>query len=97
MPFSRGGLPDPGMEPTSLVSPSLAGGFFTTSTTWEACFYHYVLLYSFVCLFVHCLSPYLWDISFRRTRFVHAIHSLIYEASQSAQHIADPQATTLNG
>ena len=29
-------LPDPGIEPTSLMSPALAGGFFTTSTTWEA-------------------------------------------------------------
>ena len=31
-----GDLPDPGMEPPSLVAPTLAGGFFTTSTTWEA-------------------------------------------------------------
>ena len=30
-------LPDQGIEPTSLMSPVLAGGFFTTSTTWEAC------------------------------------------------------------
>ena len=29
-------LPDPGIEPTSLKSPALAGGFFTTSATWEA-------------------------------------------------------------
>ena len=29
-------LPDPAIEPVSLVSPALAGGFFTTSTTWEA-------------------------------------------------------------
>ena len=28
--------PPPGIEPTSLVSPALAGGFFTTSATWEA-------------------------------------------------------------
>ena len=33
--FSRG-LPDPGTEPASLASPALAGGFFTTSMTWEA-------------------------------------------------------------
>ena len=26
----------PGMKPASLTSPALAGGFFTTSTTWEA-------------------------------------------------------------
>ena len=31
-----GDLPDPGIEPESPVSPALAGGFFTTSTTWEA-------------------------------------------------------------
>ena len=30
-----GDLPNPGVEPTSLVSPALAGGFFTTCTTWE--------------------------------------------------------------
>ena len=32
----HGGLPDPGIKPMSLMSPALAGGFFTTSTTWEA-------------------------------------------------------------
>ena len=31
-----GDLPNLGIEPTSLVSPALAGGFFTTSATWEA-------------------------------------------------------------
>ena len=29
-------LPDPGIEPRSHVNPALAGGFFTTSATWEA-------------------------------------------------------------
>ena len=29
-------LPDPGIEPESLISPALAGGFLTTSATWEA-------------------------------------------------------------
>ena len=28
-------LPDAGIEPASLVSPALAGGFFTTNATWE--------------------------------------------------------------
>ena len=32
----QGNLPDPGIEPESLTSSALAGGFFTTSTTWEA-------------------------------------------------------------
>ena len=31
-----GNLPDPGIEPMSLMSPASAGGFFTTSATWEA-------------------------------------------------------------
>ena len=29
-------LPNLGIKPTSLKSPALAGGFFTTSATWEA-------------------------------------------------------------
>ena len=29
-------LSDPGIEPTSLMSLTLAGRFFTTSATWEA-------------------------------------------------------------
>ena len=37
LPFPiPGDLPDPGIEPTSLVSPELAGGFFTTDAPWEA-------------------------------------------------------------
>ena len=36
LPFPfPGDLPELGIELTSLVSPALAGGFFTTSTTWE--------------------------------------------------------------
>ena len=30
------GIPDSRIEPASLVFPALAGGFFTTSATWEA-------------------------------------------------------------
>ena len=30
-----GDLTDPESKPTSLMSPALAGGFFTISTTWE--------------------------------------------------------------
>ena len=35
---SPGDLPNPGTETLSLMSPALAGagGFFTTSATWEA-------------------------------------------------------------
>ena len=34
--FSRD-LPDPGIEPESLVSPALASGFFTPETLGKAC------------------------------------------------------------
>ena len=31
-----GDLADPGIEPSSLLFPALAGGFFTTRATWKA-------------------------------------------------------------
>ena len=33
---SPGDLPHPGTELTSLMSPALAGSFFTTNANWEA-------------------------------------------------------------
>ena len=33
---SPGDRPNPGVKPVSPASPALAGGFFTTSATWEA-------------------------------------------------------------
>ena len=37
LPFpSLGDLPDPGIEPTSLMSPELTGGFLTTGATLHA-------------------------------------------------------------
>ena len=35
LPFpTSGDLPDPGIEDASLLSPALAGGFFTTLDIW---------------------------------------------------------------
>ena len=34
--FPPGDLPNPGIQPMSLMSPALAGGFFTTRAAWEA-------------------------------------------------------------
>ena len=34
-----GDLPDPGIEPTSLMSPALTGGFFTPGTTWDESYF----------------------------------------------------------
>ena len=36
LPSSRGNLSDLEIEPTSLMSPAMAGRFFTASATWEA-------------------------------------------------------------
>ena len=49
-------LPNPGTEPASLMSPALAGGFFTTSATWEAliCCYSVAKSYSTLCHFMDC-------------------------------------------
>ena len=46
-----GDLPNPGIEPTSLTSPALAVGFFTTGATWEAL---YVCVN--ICIFNCCLG-----------------------------------------
>ena len=43
MPFSKD-LPNPGIEPLSLMSPALADGFFTNNATWEAQYQHYMVL-----------------------------------------------------
>ena len=50
-----GGLPNPGIKPVSLMSPTLAGRFFTTSAIWEArvyvCVYIYVYAHTLFCFF----------------------------------------------
>ena len=40
-----GDLSDPGIEPASLTSPTLAGTFFTTSCIWEAFHSSLVIIY----------------------------------------------------
>ena len=47
-----GDLPNPEIEPASLMSPALAGTFFTTSATWEAPYFmcHLLLLIMVVLL-----------------------------------------------
>ena len=45
-----GDLPDPEIELASLMSPAWSGGFFTTSTTWEAVICHSIYHRITVCL-----------------------------------------------
>ena len=41
-----GDLPDPGIKPVSLMSPTLAGGFFITSATWQAMVHQFQFQFS---------------------------------------------------
>ena len=41
---SSGDRHDSGIEPTSPMSPALAGGFLTTSTSWETLYYTYMFV-----------------------------------------------------
>ena len=50
-----GDLPNPRMEPMSLASPALAGGFFTTWAIREAHIYVYFpikIKYLYICIFI---------------------------------------------
>ena len=52
-----GDLPDPAIEPACLLSPALAGTFFTTSTTWEAPVLLLLLLLSRFSRVRLCVTP----------------------------------------
>ena len=68
LPSSRGSS-NPGIEPVAHLFPVLAGGFFTSSATWEALSTEYIrimgknfisldisLIYNFGLVFKQCLS-----------------------------------------
>ena len=55
MPCSRGSS-WPGIKLASLWSPASAGGFFTTSTTWETYIY---VLHLFVCFIFVCAGSFI--------------------------------------
>ena len=53
LPFPPpGDLPDPGIEPVCLISPALAGRFFTSSAVWEA---SYTLIITLIASFLEVL------------------------------------------
>ena len=58
-----GDLPNPGIKPESVVSPALAGRFFTTSATWEVHEEAYIRIYDYTDVFQvyigHSKSVYL--------------------------------------
>ena len=57
--FPPGDLPDTGIEPTYLMSPALAGRFYTTRATWEGCFPQFL---------INCLMHYINKIMFFEER-----------------------------
>ena len=62
-----GDLLDPGIEPASVVSPALAGGFFTTRNTFQ--------IYPWLSLFcLYCFNNVLSSNDFQ---FVSLIHSAV--------------------
>ena len=64
LPFpSPGDLPDPGIKPASLKSPTLAGGFFTTThlgSTFRILFHTSFIVLFFSFRFLHFYSLYLY-------------------------------------
>ena len=49
LPFSSlRDIPDPGIEPSSLMCPALVGRFFSTSTTWKTPYLLYTFTHSSV-------------------------------------------------
>ena len=60
-----GDLPDPGIEPASLMSPALAGGFFTTSSTCSTSQSCVGALWKAVCLHVPWGWVVIWPVEMK--------------------------------
>ena len=83
-----GDLPDPGLEPESLMFPALAGGFFTTNAAWEAPFISIYFYYLYLSISLLFLSFYL-SISFISIyTSIISIHLSIYHVCLSIIYIA---------
>ena len=70
------GLPDPRIKPESLMSPALASGFFTTSTTWEAQKMSLLVIYFIYTLYFvinHCIFPLQYLQHFTPSHFCHPL------------------------
>ena len=60
---SAGDLPNPGLEHASLISPELAGRFFTTNATWKIThsFLHLYNFYLSIYIILFDVPNNLWD------------------------------------
>ena len=81
MPSSRD-LPDPGIKPQAITSLALAGGFFPTSTTWEAPLsmtkHHNYIDFDLFFNFLYDLKYQLLGISTIISAFLHVYTSLVH-------------------
>ena len=80
---------------SSLIFPALAGGFFTTTTTWEAqmcvcvyvcvcmcvCIYMCVCVYIYACTFIYTHIYYLYFFSFYSISRVFSICTILFSNS----------------
>ena len=76
MPSSRD-LPNPEIKPMSLMSAALAGGFCTTSATWEALVLSIVSIFSLKFLEITLFVGNVFELHFRLSNVEHRI-SIIF-------------------
>ena len=75
-----GNLPNSGIKPTSLMSPTLAGRFFTTSASWEVSIHDYELfmsIFPFACVF-NVFQQCIIILSIQVFHFLGQIYSLAF-------------------
>ena len=78
-----GNRSDPGIKPVSLMTPALAGGFFTTSATWEALIHLRGQLYL---LSIHCPPPWVPSTSLGQCPHVFSLFSISITSSLARRY-----------
>ena len=73
---SPGDHPDPGIEPTFLMSPAVAGRFFTTSATWEVS----DVQEQFIINWKWYIHDWAWERQERRSKLYYLIAHLIHHS-----------------
>ena len=102
-----GHLPNPGIKPMSLMSPTLEGRFFTTSTVWEAhvyvCVYIYVNAHTLFCFFWVNIPGILLTSDLKRDTWTLAISTIlcmkiwkVYYAGSKDPDVYHQNSRTLN-
>ena len=97
MPSSRD-LPNPGIKPKSLLTPALAGGFLTTSATWEAP-RHSVSSFTQSCLTlcvpIDCSTPD-FPVHHQHLEFTQTHVHRVSDAIQPSHPLSSPSPPTFN-